>query len=73
MQEQLQEEFLVAVELVELDLVLLQDVQVVELEEVETLQTQQEKVYMLVFKIQVEEQVVMVGQVVELMQAVVLE
>ena len=60
-------EFLVEVELVELDLVLLQDVQVVELEVVETLQIQQEEVYMLAFKIQVEEQVVMVGLVVELM------
>tara|TARA_Y100000004_G_scaffold119747_1_gene134533 strand:+ start:262 stop:483 length:222 start_codon:yes stop_codon:yes gene_type:complete len=73
MQEQLLVEFLVEVELVELDLVLLQDVQVVELEVVETLQIQQEKVYMVVLQIQVAEQAAMVGLVVEPMQVVVLE
>ena len=54
-------------ELVEVPLMFLQDVQMVELEEVETLQIQQEKVYTLVFKIQVVGLVVMVGLVVELM------
>ena len=66
-------EFLLVVEVVDLDLVFLQDVQMVELEEVGTLQIQQEKVYIVVFKIQVVEQVVMVSLVLEPMQVVVLE
>tara|TARA_R100001079_G_scaffold100941_1_gene65714 strand:- start:83 stop:286 length:204 start_codon:yes stop_codon:yes gene_type:complete len=67
MQEQQHVEFLLVEVVEDLDLMFLQDVQLVELEVVGTLQIQQEKVYMVVLQIQVVEQVVMVGQVVELM------